>query len=334
MSIRHFFKRLLFYVAVVWVALTITFFIPRLSTRNPVRERFAELSISGGFSPQDLEKIIEAFSVQFGLDKPLPEQYVSYMGAILRGDLGYSFNQYPARVTTMIQAALPFSLTLLIISAVLSFLIGNLIGALSAWPKTPRWLKGIATPLIIMKGVHPFVFGIVISYIFAFSLKWFPIVGTYSAGMTPGFNFEFIRNVAWHMILPIMSLVLASAGGWALAMRGIGVTIQGEDYVNFAEHKGLQPARIFRGYFVRNAILPQATAFALDLGALLVSGLLVENLYAIQGLGNLLNRAIRVNDFPVIYGIVIFIIIGVSVMMLLTEVLYPLIDPRIKMERS
>jgi peptide/nickel transport system permease protein len=319
---------------VIWVATTITFFIPRLSSKNPIRERFAELSRTGGFSPQDLEKIIEAFNKQFGLDKPLLEQYSSYMGSVLRGDFGYSLRFYPSRVEDIIRTSLPYSISLLVFAALMSFLIGNFLGALSAWPRTPRWLKGLATPLIILKGVHPVVLGIVLINIVAFQLKLLPITGTYTPGSIPSLKPEFLLDVVRHLTLPAISLVLATAGGWAMAMRGMGVTVQGEDYVNFAEHKGLRPSTIFGNYFVRNAILPQVTAFALDLGALITSGLLVEGLYGIQGLGLRLGEAVTSNDFPVIYGIIIFIIIGVSIMMLISELLYPLFDPRVKLENK
>ena len=332
MSIRHLIRRILFYLVVIWVASTITFFIPRLSPRNPIRERFAELSRTGGFSAQDLEKIVEAFNKQFGLDKPLLEQYTIYMSSLMQGDLGYSFRSYPSRVSNIIIQSLPYSLSLLLVASISSFILGNLLGSLSAWPRTPRWLKSLATPLIIMKGVHPVVLGIVLVNIIAFQMKLLPITGTYTAGLQPSLKPEFLLDVARHLILPALSLILATSGGWAMAMRGMGVTIQGEDYVNFAEHKGLRPFTIFSSYFVRNAILPQATAFALDLGALITSGLLVENLYGIQGLGTVLSSAIVANDFPVIYGVVIFIIAGVSLCMLISELLYPLIDPRIRVE--
>ncbi len=332
MSIRHLIRRILFYLVVIWVASTITFFIPRLSPRNPIRERFAELSRTGGFSAQDLEKIVEAFNKQFGLDKPLLEQYTIYMSSLMQGDLGYSLRSYPSRVSNIIIQSLPYSLSLLLVASISSFILGNLLGSLSAWPRTPRWLKSLATPLIIMKGVHPVVLGIVLVNIIAFQMKLLPITGTYTAGLQPSLKPEFLLDVARHLILPALSLILATSGGWAMAMRGMGVTIQGEDYVNFAEHKGLRPFTIFSSYFVRNAILPQATAFALDLGALITSGLLVENLYGIQGLGTVLSSAIVANDFPVIYGVVIFIIAGVSLCMLISELLYPLIDPRIRVE--
>ena len=143
-------------------------------------------------------------------------------------------------------------------------------------------------------------------------------------------SWAFFWDSVVHQILPALSLILGSAGGWVLTMRGMGVTIQGEDYVNFAEHKGLTGGRIFRDYYLRNALLPQVTAFALALGTVVTSAIVVEGIFYLPGIGSALNEAIRANDFPVIYGIVIFITIAVATLMAIMEFVYPLLDPRIR----
>jgi peptide/nickel transport system permease protein len=113
-------------------------------------------------------------------------------------------------------------------------------------------------------------------------------------------------------------------------MRGMGVTIQGEDYVLFAEHKGLSNRTIFQNYFLRNAMLPQVTSLALAFGSVITSGIVIEGQFNLPGVGSVLSNAIRANDFLVIYGVVLFITIGVASMMILVELLYPLLDPRIR----
>jgi peptide/nickel transport system permease protein len=321
----------IFLLFVIWVAATITFFIPRLSSRNPVRERFVELARTGGFSPQDLEKIVESYNKKFGLDKPLVEQYVVYMGSLLQGDLGVSLNKYPKTVSELIWEALPWTIALLAIATIVSFFLGNLVGALGAWPRSPKWVRGLTAPLIIMQGVPPYLLGLLLIFFIAFRLKLLPLGGAYTIGTKPELSLEFLLDVARHQILPALSLILASLGGWALGMRGMGITIQGEDYVNFAEHKGLAPRTIFKDYYVRNAILPSVTGLALAFGTLVTSGILVETLYGLPGLGSILGAAIAANDFPVIYGITLFIIIGIALLMLLVEILYPLLDPRIRL---
>jgi peptide/nickel transport system permease protein len=131
-------------------------------------------------------------------------------------------------------------------------------------------------------------------------------------------------------MLPALALIFGSVGFWVLSMRGMGVTIQGEDYVNFAEHKGLGPRTIFRDYYLRNALLPQVTGLALALGTVLSSAIVVESLFALPGLGRVLGQAITANDFTVIYGIVLFVTILVATLMVIVEFIYPLLDPRIK----
>ena len=145
-------------------------------------------------------------------------------------------------------------------------------------------------------------------------------------------SFDFILDVIWHQILPGLALVLGSLGTWVLSMRGMGITIQGEDYVLFAEHKGLRPLVIFRDYYLRNALLPQITGLALALANVITSAIVVESIFGLPGVGTVLINAIRANDFLVIYGIVLFLTIAVAFLMALVELLYPLLDPRIKIE--
>jgi peptide/nickel transport system permease protein len=325
-------KRLSFLILVIWAASTIVFFIPRLSPRNAIRERFAELARSGGFSPGDLEKIIANMQEQFGLDRPLLEQYWNYLGNVIRLDFGYSLNRYPATVADIIAQALPWTFGLLLVTTIFSFVIGNLLGAVSAWPKAPNWLRSIATPFVLLTGVPPVIMGVLLLFFIGFRLKLLPLGGAYSIGVVPNWSWGFAFDMLRHQLLPALALILGSVGGWVLSMRGMGVTIQGEDYVNFAEHKGLTAGRIFRDYYLRNTLLPQATGLALALGTVVTSAIIVEGLFGLPGLGTVLNNAIRSNDFPVIYGIVLFITIAIASLMTLMEFIYPLLDPRIRQE--
>jgi peptide/nickel transport system permease protein len=321
---------LLFLLLVIWAASTITFFIPRLSSRNAIRERFAELARNGGFAPADMDKIIASYTQQFGLDKPLLQQYWEYLGNILRFDFGYSLQRYPSTVVDLISQSIPWTLGLLIVTTILAFIIGNFLGAIAAWPRAPRWARTVATPFVLLTGVPPVIMGVLLLFFVAFRLKLLPLGGAYSIGTIPSFSWDFAIDMLAHQILPALSLILGSVGGWVLSMRGMGITIQGEDYVNFAEHKGLTGGRIFRDYFLRNALLPQVTGFALALGTVVTSAIVVEGIFGLPGIGTTLNNAIRSNDFPVIYGIVLFITITVATLMVGLEFIYPLLDPRIR----
>jgi peptide/nickel transport system permease protein len=330
MSLMLVIRRLLFLVLVVWSASTITFFIPRISPRNPIRERFAELARTGGFSPQDLETIVASYNQKFGIDKPLLQQYVDYMSGVARFDLGVSLNKFPKSVWDLIMEALPWTIGLLFVSTILSFLIGNLLGAVAAWPRSPGWLRSFATPFVLLQGVPPVILAVLLLFFVGFRLKLLPLGGAYSIGVQPSWSWSFALDMVKHQILPALSLIFGTAGGWVLSMRGMGITIQGEDYVNFAEHKGLGGFTIFKDYYMRNAMLPAVTGFALALSTMVISGIVIEGLFGLPGVGSVLNDAIRQNDFTVIYGIVLFITIAVATLMVAVEFLYPLLDPRIR----
>lgn len=324
-------RRLLFLILVIWAASTIVFFIPRISTKNPVRERFATLAVTGGFSPADLEIIIASYNTKFGLDKPLLVQYKDYMLSIARFDLGVSFNKYPKTVIGLIMDSLPWTIVLLLVTTVLSFVLGSFLGAVSAWPRAPQWARMISTPFILFQGVPPVLMGVLLLFFIAFKLKWAPLGGAYSTGVIPDWSSPaFIWDVVWHQLLPGLALLLGSVGGWTLSMRGMGITIQGEDYVNFAEHKGLGGNAIFKDYYLRNALLPQVTGLALALGTVVSSAIVIESQFGLPGLGRILNDAIRSNDFSVIYGVVLFVTIAVATLMVMMEFVYPLLDPRIR----
>ena len=333
MSVKRIIQRLLFLLLVIWAASTITFFIPRLSPKNPVRERFNQLAMTGGFNPADLEVIIASYNTMFGLDKPLLQQYWIYMSHVVRFDMGVSFNKYPRTVMQLIMDALPWSIALLFVTTLMSFVIGNLLGAVAAWPRSPNWLRMIATPFVLLMGVPPVIMGVLLLFFVAFRLKFLPLGNAYSTDMIPNWTSPaFILDVLKHQILPGLALILGTIGGWVLSMRGMGITIQGEDYVLFAEHKGLGGWAIFKDYYLRNALLPQVTGLGLALSTMVVSAIIVEGQFGLPGLGRVLQQAIQSNDYQVIYGVVIFITIAVATLMAVIELIYPLMDPRIKQE--
>jgi peptide/nickel transport system permease protein len=227
--------------------------------------------------------------------------------------------------------AVPWTLALLLVTTILSFIMGNLLGAIAAWPRSPTWLRTFATPFVLLQGVPPVLMGFLLLFFVAFKLKMAPLGNAYSTGVIPDWSSpSFILDVLAHQVLPALALILGTVGGWVLSMRGMGVTIQGEDYVTFAEHKGLSGATIFRDYYLRNAMLPQVTGLALALTSVVTSGVIVEQIFGLPGIGNTLAQAIQSNDFLVIYGIVLFITIAVATLMVGVELLYPLLDPRIR----
>ncbi len=288
----------------------------------------------GGFTPTDLEKIVASYSAKFGLNKPLWQQYLDYIGSVARLDLGVSMNKFPKTVWQLLLESLPWTIGLLFVATVFSFILGNLLGALAAWPRSPRWVKGLATPFVLLMGVPPVLMAVFLMFFVAFRLKLLPMGNAYSIGVIPNWSsIRFILDVLKHQILPALSLILGTVGSWVLSMRGMGVTIQGEDYVLFAEHKGLGGTAIFRDYYLRNALLPQVTGLALAVGTMVTSGIVIEQFFGLPGIGSMLYDAIKVNDFLVIYGIVLFIVIAIAVLMIVVEMLYPLLDPRVRAQK-
>jgi peptide/nickel transport system permease protein len=281
-----------------------------------------------------LEEIIKVYEVKFGLDRPFLVQYFAYMGDILRGDFNYSIAHYPNRVVDMILDALPWTLGLLGITFLLSFFFGTLLGALFGWPRAPSGLKWLFVPLLSLSAIPYFLLGLLLLYLLAFVIKVFPSGGGYERGVIPSLSWSFIVNIAYHSILPALSIVLAQVGGWALGMRAMMITTQGEDYMIFADAKGLSERTLFFRYAVRNAILPQVTGLALLLGQLISGAVLVEWVFQYPGIGSVLFRAIRESDYFVVQGIVFFLIATVGFATLLLDIIYPLLDPRISYERG
>lgn len=332
MRVTYFLRRLLMLFLVIWAAATLNFFLPKISPRNPIREKLIQMSTQGGFIEAGIEEMIKAYETKFGLDKPVYVQYWNYVKDMSRLDLGYSLANFPKTVMSQIAEALPWSIGLLLSTTLIAFVIGTLLGALIAWPRSPRWLEYLVAPLMTASAVPHYIFSLVLIYLLAFRAKLFPLTGGYSIGTVPSHELAFYLDVLKHSLLPALSMIIVGIGGRALSMRGMMVTIQGEDYMTLAEAKGLKGGRIFYRYGMRNAMLPQVTSLALSLGFLVSGSTLVEMVFGYPGIGTLLATSIRQFDYFTIYGIVFLIILGIGVATLLLDLTYPLMDPRIAYE--
>ena len=324
-------RRLLMLIAVVWVASTLNFFVPRLAPGNPIENKMLAQVEYGG-SSVDVQALVKAYNAKFGLDKPLLSQYLAYMHDTLHLDLGYSITDYPTRVATIILHALPWTIGLLFTTTLLAFLLGTLLGALSVWHGAPRVFAGSVPLLMVLSAVPFYLFGLILIYIFATMLQWLPLGGGMGIRDNPSLSVGFALEVLRHSILPAASILLASIGIWTLSMRGMMVTVQGEDYMTYAEALGLTGKRRFLQYGLRNAILPQITLLALSLGYVLSGSILVELVFGYPGVGQQLFRAIQNQDYFVIYGIVLTLICALAIAMLLVDLVNPLLDPRIRHE--
>lgn len=326
-------RRIGMFVLTVWLGATIIFIVPRLAPGDPVTATVGRMIAQGG-SVEGSHELIEAWKARFGLDQPVSVQYVRYLGNLARFDTGYSLAFFPATVEELVTRAFPWTLFLLSIATVISFFVGNAIGALMAWRPTPGWIRKLLPATIVFTAIPPFMLGILLIYIFAFQLEWLPFAGAYERGLSPGFNLPFILSALKHAILPAAAIVLTTMGFWALGMRGMMITIDGQDYMVLAEAKGLRPGRIFLRYGIRNGMLPAMTALALTLGSLAAGSVIVEYIFTYPGMGYLLYQGIINSDFNLVSGIVFYLILGVSFAVLILDLAYPLIDPRITHQRS
>ncbi|MBX3082575.1 MAG: ABC transporter permease [Anaerolineae bacterium] len=332
-SINYFLRRLLIFFLTIWIAASIIWLIPRLAPGDPVTAMVSRMMRSSGYV-ENSDKIIEGWKQRFGLNDPLPVQYLRYMGNLLRLDFGYSLAYFPTPVSEIIGMALPWTVGLLLIVVTLTFLIGNFLGAVLVWRGTPRVFKVLIPMGMIFTSIPSILAAIFLIYVFSFLLNWFPMIGAYEQGMTVAFTPQFILSVIKHGTLPALSIIIVSFGYWTLGMRGMMITVEGEDYIQLARAKGLKPSYMLYRYMVRNAILPQITAFAITLGTLVAGQTLVEYVFTYQGMGTIIFNAITTQDFPVIQGTTFILIVMTSLAVLIIDLVYPLIDPRISYERN
>ncbi len=327
-------RRLGMFIFTVWLGATIIFFIPRLAPGDPVSAMISRMMNQTGYI-ENAAEIIERWRARFGLDAPLHIQYFRYLRNVLTLDLGYSLASFPSRVDAMIGRALPWTVGLLTCAVTISFVVGNTIGALLGWKRTPNWVKTLLPVSMIFTSIPFFMLGILLIYLFVFQLHLLPTPsGGYNSRYDPGFNIDFVLSVIRYGTLPVLSVVVTSMGFWALGMRGMMITNEGEDYMILAQAKGLRPNRIFWRYGVRNSILPQVTALALSIGGIVGGSTLVEYIFAYPGVGYLLYQGIVNNDYTLIQGIVFLLILCTATAVLILDLLYPLVDPRITYERG
>jgi peptide/nickel transport system permease protein len=319
---------------VFFLAVTINFVLPRLSPGDPIEQQLNQLIASSSGQVGDVRAMVESYRQRFGLDQPLWRQYFDYWGQVLRLDLGFSLANYPERVSESMASALPWTIGLLGTATLLSFGVGTLMGGLLAWPRAPRWLGWFAAPFLMLSAIPYFLIGVILLFVLAILYRQFPAGGGFPFDLTPGFDWATVSGILWHATLPALSIVLAQIGTWAISMRGMLVSVLGEDYITLAEAKGLGQRRIFLWYAVRNALLPQLTKLALTLSHIVSGAILVEVIFSYPGIGYRLYQAIQSKDFFVIQGIVLVLSISIAVTMFILDLLYPLIDPRITTRRT
>jgi peptide/nickel transport system permease protein len=331
--LKHLLERFAIFVVTVFISVTIVFFVPRFVPGDPLGAVFINLaSIGGSLGATDL---IEEYKRLFGLDRSLWEQYVRFLRELLRGNLGYSISSFPSEVSTLLTAALPWTIGLLTMTTIISWVLGSVFGAVVGWRGgKSRFFQALVPVALVLYTTPYYILAIILIFLFAFHWRIFPLSGAYSVRLSPELSLNFALNVLRHATLPALSIILVSLGWWFLSMRSLVTSLKGEDYILYAEAMGLPDRRILWGYAFRNALLPQATGLAISLGHIVGGALITEVIFAYPGIGWLIYNAIKSLDFPVIQGGVLLIIFSVALANFMIDVVYPLIDPRIRHEQA
>jgi peptide/nickel transport system permease protein len=319
---RYFGRKLAIYTLTFFLAVTIDWLIPRFMPGNPVQSMLSRIH---SLQPDAINAMTEYFRAAFGLDKPIWEQYLNFWGALLNGDLGISVWVFPQPVTRVIMGAVPYTLALLIPAILLSWLAGNWFGAFAARRK---WLDNTILPVGYILTATPYMWlGILLAWGLGTVARIFPISGGYGFALQPALTWAFISSALMHWFLPFLSLFLVGFGGWAIGMRNMIIYELEADYSRYLQALGT-PARLVRKYAFRNALLPQLTGLALSLGVIVAGALVTEVVFAYPGLGYLALQAIINEDYFLLQGIFLFVIIGVLVANFIIDIAYVVIDPR------
>ncbi len=319
------------YLFTIFLAITIVWWLFHLLPGDPISIFFGYMSTRYQAKSTEYYQMILTYRKAFGLDKPLWEQYISFLRElILNRNLGPSLISFPVKVQDILWSKLPWSIGLLSISTVIAWIIGIVIGSFAGWKQGKKFDKIISASAIVFSQI-PFYITAVLSALFlGYFLGWFPTSGGYSINIRPLLSLEFLWSVIKHGTLPAFSIVLSSALSQVLLQRALLVTILGEDYLLFAEAKGLTKYRIFFSYALRNSLLPQVTSLGISLGFVMSGSIIVENIFKYPGIGRLFSEAISVQDYNTIMGCVIISIFTVLTASLITDLILPLLDPRLK----
>jgi peptide/nickel transport system permease protein len=328
---RYLIPRLIAYFLVIWLGITVVFLIPRLTPNDPVMRMITEMRARGStLEPGAMDGIIRDLTEMYGLQGSWLDQYWAFWGRLLHGDFGVSFFQFPTSVNQIIGTAMPWTLGLLLTTTAITFVLGNIIGGLAGYYSRRRWSRVLDAFAMVVRPLPYYVFAFTLLILFAFAVRWFPVAGGASLGAIPSFTWNYIKDVLWHSILPALSLTALGGAVVFQTMKLIVQNINAESFVQYAKLGGVTEGRIVSKYVIRNAMLPQITGLALSLGQIFSGALITEIVFSYPGLGTLLFRAIVNGDYNLIMGITVYSIVGLTTAILLVDLTYPLLDPRVR----
>lgn len=329
--VRYILQRLVSYIAVLFIGITITFFLPRLMPSNPIDNYISQVQSRAGqsLSPDAARELRSSLEELYGLKGSLLTQYVNYLSrVVLHFDFGPSFTSYPEPVSKIIFNALPWTAGLLLTTTILSWLLGNLVGLVAGY-----FNKNVAATVLEVFGViiYPipyYILALVVILVLAFIFPIFPLTPTWVLGQL---SLKQAGMILYNSFLPALTLVLAGFGWNILSMKSLAVSTKEEAFVTFARLKGTPDWTRMTRYVFRNALLPQISALVLSLGTIFNGALLTEVLFSYPGVGLLMRTAAGAGDYNLLYGAITVAIIAVASAALVLDLLYPLFDPRIRL---
>ena len=327
----YFLRKLGFFLATLWAVVTLNFLIPRLQPGDPAEIMVKRLA--GKDAALDPAQVKAMRAMLGAPDGSLWSQYTQYLGELAHGNFGLSYTYYPYKVTDVIGQALWWTVILVVVTQVLSFAIGVVLGAYAAWRRNSRLDSVVTLGSTFLGTLQPFWIALLLLYVFGYSLGWFPTSGGYEES-TPGLNFPFIQEAVSHSFLPALALLIVTPIGWILGMRNTMIMNLGEDYIRLAKAKGLPDRTVALKYAARNALLPSVTGFALALGGVLGGAILVEQAFDYPGLGRLMGEAVEMKDYPLLQTLMLLTTVGVLLANLVADLLYGVLDPRARRAQS
>lgn len=308
---------------VFFIILTLTFIIPRLLPGGAFAYLVANPNV-----PMELR---ESLIKEFGLDKPILVQYVEFLKQFFTtGNIGISFSRLEP-VSKVIMEALPWTISLVTTSVVLSAIIGIALGALAAYKRGSKFDSSLVSAFMFVRSMPSFWLGLVLLIIFGYYLGWAPLYGAYTYGATYSNPLAFLEDVMGHLWLPLTTLTLLTTTGYFMIMRNNMIDVISEDFIHVAKAKGLPERIIVFKHALRPASLPVVTALALDLGWSISGALLIEIVFSLPGVGKLLYDAVYMTDYPLLLGIVIYTSALTLTLVTIAEILYAYIDPRVRL---
>ena len=331
----YYLRRLGLYLSTLWGSLTASFFFFRLIPGDPISGIVAQLATRGQYSDlQQSQELVDYYKQQFGLDGSLLEQYIRYFNRVLlHFDFGPSIISYPVPATELIVRSLPWTLGLIGVATFIGWIVGVLCGTFAGWARRSRISEVVTNVCLLLSHIPAYFIALVLVLFFSYRLHWLPANGAYDTSLDPGWNLDFILSVIKYGTLPVLATAIVGAAGWLIGTRALTVSLLGEDFLTYAGAKGLTPWRIMTAYVLRNAWLPQIAALGIVLGGVVNGNVIVERLFRYPGVGNLLVDSVFIKDVNTAQAVVTMFIFVVLTINLVIDLILPLVDPRVRLER-